>query len=155
MALTKTCKRCKTEKSLTDFYSHFAMADGYLSFCKSCVLERVRNERLLYPERIAERERKRNQKPARKAKKHLYLQCWRLRCPEGAKAHNAVARAIRKGLLKRGCCEICGTLKVDAHHDDYSKPLEVRWFCVPHHRDVHFPKFAALKAQMSKKSNDA
>lgn len=32
----KKCKGCKEEKPLEDFYKHKRMADGYLSFCKSC-----------------------------------------------------------------------------------------------------------------------
>ncbi|MFC3331681.1 hypothetical protein ACFOEM_04310 [Paenalcaligenes hominis] len=37
----------------------------------------------------------------------------------------------------RGDCEVCGKSKVDAHHDDYSKPLEVRWLCREHHMQHH------------------
>jgi hypothetical protein len=33
-------------------------------------------------------------------------------------------------------CEICGK-KAEAHHDDYGKPLEVRWLCFKHHREWH------------------
>ena len=42
-------------------------------------------------------------------------------------AHLAVQYRIRKGLMKRGPCERCGSEKTQAHHDDYSKRLEVRW----------------------------
>lgn len=45
-----------------------------------------------------------------------------------------VSHAIKSGKLKRGFCEICDDFVVEAHHDDYSKPLEVRWFCRLHHR---------------------
>jgi hypothetical protein len=33
-----------------------------------------------------------------------------------------------------------GTVKAEAHHDDYSKPFEVRWLCRMHHRAVHGQK---------------
>ena len=50
------------------------------------------------------------------------------------RAHGAVARAV----LRRGPCEACGaTVGVDAHHDDYAKPLDVRWLCRPHHIAHH------------------
>ena len=38
--------------------------------------------------------------------------------------------------IKRGVCEKCGNIKSEGHHEDYSKPLEVRWLCLKHH-----PKF--------------
>jgi ribosomal protein S27AE len=34
-------------------------------------------------------------------------------------------------------CEVCGNLKAQAHHDDYSKPLQVRWLCQKHHTEHH------------------
>ena len=44
----------------------------------------------------------------------------------------------RLGKLKQKPCEICGINDVVMHHDDYSKPLEVRWLCIKHHRSIHF-----------------
>jgi ribbon-helix-helix CopG family protein len=52
-------------------------------------------------------------------------------------AHLLVAKAIREGVLQRTPCEICGDLKVQGHHENYSKPLEVRWLCTEHHRQRH------------------
>lgn len=47
-------------------------------------------------------------------------------------------KAIRNGILVRQSCEVCGTSeKVEAHHDDYNKPLEVRWLCRTHHDEHH------------------
>jgi len=35
-------------------------------------------------------------------------------------------------------CEICGVTKnIEKHHEDYNKPLEVRWLCIRHHLDIH------------------
>ncbi len=45
--------------------------------------------------------------------------------------------AIRRGDLIPQPCEECGVAKVDAHHDDYSKPLVVRWLCRKHHSEHH------------------
>lgn len=53
------------------------------------------------------------------------------------KARCAVTRAIKNGALVRKPCEICGELKVEAHHDDYTKRLDVRWLCVKHHTEHH------------------
>lgn len=52
-------------------------------------------------------------------------------------AANRVATAIRTGMLKRQPCEACGKKRVVAHHDDYSKPLDVRWLCKGCHKRHH------------------
>lgn len=56
-------------------------------------------------------------------------------------ANRAVARALLSGKLKREACEICGSWDiVVAHHDNYQKPLAVRWLCHRHHMQVHSPR---------------
>lgn len=47
--------------------------------------------------------------------------------------------ALSKGKLKKGdCCEICQrTSDIHAHHEDYKKPLDVRWLCRDHHMAWH------------------
>ena len=57
----------------------------------------------------------------------------RAKYPEKARARNMVKDAIKAGRLVKGPCEVCGTDKIESHHDDYNKPLEVRWFCHQHH----------------------
>lgn len=57
------------------------------------------------------------------------------RYPERVKARRALQYAVDIGILKRGCCEVCKKPKAQAHHHDYSKPLEVRWFCPVHHKE--------------------
>lgn len=53
------------------------------------------------------------------------------------KARWLTQRAILACRIVRQPCEVCGALKVHAHHDDYSKPLDVRWLCPPCHRSHH------------------
>lgn len=52
-------------------------------------------------------------------------------------AREAVAAEVQAGRLKREPCERCGEGKTQAHHDDYSNPLSVRWLCQKHHQEVH------------------
>lgn len=57
--------------------------------------------------------------------------------PEKYKVWNTVAQAIKIGKLVSQPCIVCGEEKSHAHHEDYSKPLEVIWYCPQHHRDRH------------------
>lgn len=52
-------------------------------------------------------------------------------------AHYAVAAAVKDGRLTRLPCEVCGAQPAEAHHDDYLKPLDVRWLCSAHHHGFH------------------
>lgn len=57
--------------------------------------------------------------------------------PEKYKAHQLVRKAILNGELSPRPCEKCGAEKTSAHHDDYTKPLEVRWLCHSCHMELH------------------
>jgi transposase-like protein len=64
-----------------------------------------------------------------------------------ARAYNAVVTALRRGILERQPCEACSRdsqqtgidfrTDIHAHHDDYSKPLDVRWLCPSCHKKHH------------------
>lgn len=64
---------------------------------------------------------------------------WRAAVPAGPRAHKRVYSAVRAGRLERpDRCEGCRLEKrLHAHHDDYSKPLKVRWLCGSCHRLAH------------------
>lgn len=75
--------------------------------------------------------------------RNAYMRAWRKRVvPTERQRLRGIARCyanvyIRRGKLVRGLCEICGSGSVECHHDDYDKPLEVRWFCRVHHLEFH------------------
>jgi len=52
-------------------------------------------------------------------------------------ARRMVGRAIKKGILIKQICEVCGNDNVDAHHEDYTQPLKVMWLCKLHHMRLH------------------
>ena len=62
---------------------------------------------------------------------------WRRANPIKYNAHLVVQQAISKGMLEKQRCEVCGTEPVDAHHDRYDEPLNVRWLCRSHHVKLH------------------
>lgn len=61
-------------------------------------------------------------------------------------AHSKVFKALQTGQLIKKPCEVCGVEETEAHHDDYAKPLEVRWLCRLHHRQWHVKHGEALNA---------
>ena len=52
--------------------------------------------------------------------------------PDRYRARYTVSNALKSGQLTRQPCEICGE-PAQAHHEDYSRPLDVRWRCFEHH----------------------
>lgn len=55
------------------------------------------------------------------------------------KARKLLYYAIKSGKMVRGNCEIKNCkIRAEAHHEDYSKPLVVRWFCKRHHFNHHY-----------------
>ena len=54
------------------------------------------------------------------------------------KAYIAVSRAVLSGTLTRPrTCSLCLSIDIEAHHNDYSKPLDVTWLCPRHHAELH------------------
>jgi transposase-like protein len=62
------------------------------------------------------------------------------------KSHHKVENAVKHGYIKRPeSCEECGhsgknkdgRTALRAHHDDYNKPMEVRWLCHKCHYTWH------------------
>jgi hypothetical protein len=80
---------------------------------------------------ITKRWRKANPEKAREA-----CRKWRRANPEKSRAHSNVNSMIRRGKLVSQPCSICGK-KAHAHHADYSKPTEITWLCVRHHKRLH------------------
>ena len=149
----KVCFKCGAKKPLTDYYKHKAMADGHLNKCKACArldVKKNRNDNLEYY-RAYDQQRHEND-PVRRAKNHAASKAWReankqrhteltrewrKRNPEKYAAHCAVKSALRAGKIKKEPCMVCGNRNSQAHHGDYTKPLDVIWLCPQHHSEVH------------------
>jgi hypothetical protein len=133
--MNKKCFKCGEDKPLHDFYKHPRMGDGHLNKCKECTKSDVKERYAAEPDKIAAYERQRSQSAHRKSLVLVYQRHRRARAPEKDKARQALANALRSGRVVRLPCEVCGECDVEAHHDDYSRPLDVRWLCFKHHRE--------------------
>lgn len=144
----KTCRECGLEKSEDLFYK------GHRR-CKSCYCEEVRRHRLEKSDHYKDYDRNRAGRSDRVEARARYQKTekGKLRSAEAKKrwiennvvkrgAHVLVGNAIRIGILvKPESCSRCQSSgKVSAHHDDYSKPLEVRWLCSTCHAEHHKQK---------------
>ena len=135
---SKRCFACGEEKPVDEFHRHPAMADGHLGKCKSCARFDVAARRANTIDRVRLYDRRRGATRKRIEKATAVTKAWRAAHPERGAAHSAVRRALRAGLLVRpDNCAACRRVgKVEAHHFDYAKPLDVVWFCKPCHIDA-------------------
>lgn len=131
----KECFKCKQTKSLNDFYLHPQMLDGRLNKCKECTKSDTARRMVEKRDYVREYDHWRQTLPSRRKKKQEYHKLHCQRYPEKALARSLLASAIRCNRVKRLPCEICGE-KAEGHHENYSKPLEVRWLCFRHHREL-------------------
>jgi hypothetical protein len=145
----KKCIKCGEEKNNDSFYKWYKKTGttGHRNDCIKCVLlvnNRYRKEKkdLLKSKRRIRTgakpkkyctdpiQKKRNEDMYRSARKY----------PEKTLARSFLSYYVKKGkIVKPDSCEICfEKTKVEGHHQDYSKPLEVKWLCKRCHTDIHW-----------------
>lgn len=132
----KTCFKCRRELPRTEFYAHPEMKDGLLGKCKDCTRDDVAEHRIKNVGRIREYDRQRAAEPHRVQLRSRVCAEDRAKHPDRYRARRAVSRAVREGrLMKPFNCTRCGTAtaRIEAHHPDYAKPLDVEWVCKPCH----------------------
>ena len=133
----KKCSKCNQAKDDTEFYRCRTSLDGLEGACKKC---RNKNSQANYR---ANREyyvkffREREQRPERRAYRRAYDRAYQRSDRLQVKARISLTNALRAGTVTRQPCEVCGNIESQGHHDDYSKPLDVRWLCFQHHREHH------------------
>jgi hypothetical protein len=141
----KSCIICSLQKPFEDFYKNPKLRDGHTSECKSCIKEKTKTNhaaRMSDPlEKIKFRALGRKRVAAFKARK-VQAGMWnpkpRIRPAHRAHSiHEKVHRAVASGKLVKQPCEVCGNPNSAAHHEDYSKPLDVKWLCQKHHMERH------------------
>jgi hypothetical protein len=157
----KPCKQCGIIKPLDDFYINRQLRDGHVNTCKVCWTANSRANHARPEAKARKRglQRLYRSKPEKKAMELAAERRWRTNAenrrrltekqrayrqsrPEKYLAHRLVGYAVKKGALAKRPCEVCGSV-AEAHHDDYNKPLEVRWLCRVHHVQAHLELRAA------------
>ena len=133
----KECIKCKLVKLEEDFYKHPGMASGYLNKCKDCCKKEAIENRNKKIDHYRKYDRERAKKDSRIANAISITREWRAQDKRRLAAHSAVARAIKKGDLVKKPCDSCGSTLSLAHHDNYEKPLDVRWMCQSCHKKLH------------------
>lgn len=159
----KTCFKCGIDKPRSEYYAHKQMGDGLLGKCKVCARSDVRANRADKIEYYRAYDRARASEPHRVEARKAYDQtprgrekqrqgsgAWAKRNPEKRAAQIALGNAVRHGkIAKPSVCPVChqGTesRRMQAHHHDYSKPLDVQWMCVSCHAAHHKAERDALR----------
>lgn len=138
MAASKKCFRCGRRKRLTSFYRHREMADGRLNKCKACTKTDVILNARGKPALRSAYESRRTADPVRKAKAAERAARNKKKWPGKFRARHKVSNGLRDGRLRKEPCETCGTRdRVEAHHNDYRRPLVITWLCFLCHAKTH------------------
>lgn len=146
--LSKIYSKCKQTKDSRSFYP----LKGKLgSWCKECTSQYYkaryietnaavalrRRDRIHADPELMDKERTR----CRDKQRRYYKMGYKPRVTEEQrKAHSLVSYAVKCGRIsKPKHCDDCGieAKRIHGHHEDYSKPLDVAWLCVPCHGKRH------------------
>lgn len=113
------CPNCRQDRDREDFTWN---ARRRSSYCRECQAAKHREWRATDPGKESQRA------AARRARRES---------PHKVKARQTLYHEIRMGRMVKGDCEFgpdrCAG-RVEAHHEDYARPLDVRWLCQHHHR---------------------
>lgn len=151
---TKKCKTCNRRLAASKFYKDPRHLDGLYSSCRKCFCRKKRQrdslpERklsaALYYREVADertaiaRKRYRSDEAYReKRKKQVRISSKKYyqRNKDKIRARSAVRSLVESGKVVRpSVCPDCGKRRnVEAHHSDYSKPLDFTWKCKKCHR---------------------
>jgi len=120
----KHCRYCDSPDNLVIYF--VTKSGGQVWICSECNTNKAKESRY----------RNGHISSRRAAKK------WSIKNNEKTRAHGLL-RYYTKGyigtkIIRPDICSSCGKkVKVDGHHPDYSKPLEVIWLCKKCHKKEH------------------
>ena len=106
---------------------------------KACALY-AREYRQRNLEKCRERERKYYHSEAGKRQRERYYQ----KNKDKLRARRKARDLVKRGIIKKQPCMICGNPNSQMHHRDYNHPEIVEWYCRMCHAKIHikpYPKF--------------
>lgn len=126
---TRVCSKCQQEKTLDRYEPRKNRPFGMQTMCRDC----RRAARFADPEQLARTRERDNTRARGKAHPSGPTEPWRRR------ARVALRRAVQAGRIVRPttCQECGGGGRIEAHHEDYSRPLAVAWLCRACHSRRH------------------
>lgn len=144
----RACRTCGKQKPLAQFPSYVVRGKrGRRRVCKTCwnaqwsPIVQQHNARYYHENRAGYRDRQKARTAVRHLAEHglhaIRNALYSHRHPDREKAKQAVAVAVRSGRLSRLPCQVCGATRAQAHHDDYTRRLDVIWLCATHHGEMH------------------
>ena len=149
----KNCSICGMDKPLSAFHKIGGGRVGTRAYCKQCHKETYgarQAAKRKTPDghkKLSAWNRGRERSEAAKARERRSAANRRENYPAKSAAQQAVRNALKRGdLVRPEACEKCGIVPpkgkngrsyVHGHHDDYSKPLTVRWLCIDCHAEYH------------------
>ena len=122
----KNCRGC---------FKEFESASKNKLLCSPCVARHILNSHRLHRAKVKNRP---TYKKANRERVKQYRLSKRNRLKEFAR--NTINNLIQAGKLKRPLiCSACRSseFRIQAHHDDYSKPFIIRWLCTSCHSKLH------------------
>lgn len=143
----KYCPTCKQNKDESEFYKSKQTTSGLKSQCKPCHIEgsiRTRNEDLKRDCNRSYMRKARADNPEKFRKRERIFSSKRPHSKK-SEARYQLNLAVKRGDIEKPViCEICSMNKfIHGHHDNYSKPLDVRWLCTECHGLEHRKEKAA------------
>ena len=136
----KACFKCGMIQPLDQFYKHPRMADGHLNKCKTCTKTDVHERRHgAGRDTVLAYDRLRASQPHRRENAKRVIGRWAKEHPKRKLAQAKLSYAVNTGrIIPWATCSIPGCdHKPEAHHPDYSRPLDVVWLCSAHHKQAH------------------
>jgi len=148
----KRCGKCNLLKEQTEFGKNKSTKDGLSSYCRGCKKLSDKNSYQKNKEKrleVSKKYRKHNKDKIRATQKiwrdnnkdkvrQSFLRAFN-KNPEKHKARSKLNFLIYKGKIEKpDKCSICDSVvNIEAHHVDYTKPLDVEWVCSKCHYIIH------------------